>query len=104
MELGVGGAGHAFVAYGRVRGAKQRQQLGRAAPDVLVRLPPGLPDWLPTRARLRDGLVGSRLVLAPDGHAGRFCSAIGQLDQPLFSSVCGSVTRTPPLLRLRSAV
>src|SRR5713226_3804010 len=104
MEHCVGSAGHAFGAHRPGRGAKQRQQLGRAAPDVLVRLPPGLPDRLPTRARLRDGLVGPRLVLAPDGHAGRFRPAIGQLDHPLVCSVWGSVTRTMPLLRLRSAV
>src|SRR5438105_4828449 len=104
MEHHIRSIPHAFRAHGARRRPKQREQFGRAAADILVRVPLGLPDRLPTRARLRDGLVGARLVLAPDLHAGRFRPVIRQLDQPLFSSVWGSLTRTIPLLRLRSAV
>jgi len=83
---------------------EQGQQLGRPAADVLVRLPGRLADRLPARARLRDGLVGTGFILAPDRHPGRFGEPVRQLDEPLFSSVCGSTTRTTPALRLRCAV
>ena len=69
-----------------------------------MRLAQGLPDQLPTRPGVGDGLVRPRLILAVDGDPCRFRRAVRQLDQPLFASVCGSVTRTIPLLRLRSAV
>ena len=69
-----------------------------------MRLAPRVPDELPTRPGLRDGLIGTGFVLAPHGEPGRFCPPIRLFDQPLFASVSGSVTRTTPLLRLRSAV
>ena len=59
--------------------------------------PPGL-TWL------RNGLVRASLILAPHGNTYRFSDLIGQLDEPLFTSVFGSTTVTTPALRLRWAV
>ena len=54
---------HAFgadLASGR---AKERQQFGRAAPLVLVRLQRGMAFGLPRGPWLRDGLIGPRFIL-----------------------------------------
>src|SRR5215213_3153870 len=45
---------------------KQRQDLGRAAPDVFVRLRRWSPSRLPRHTRMRHGLKGTGLVLTPD--------------------------------------
>src|SRR4051812_34232458 len=101
MEHDIRRARDPFGAY-RARGwPKQREQLGRPAPDILMRLARRAADRCPPGARLRNGLVGAGLVLTPDREAGRFGQAVGHFDQPLFSSVCGSMTRTMPLLRFR---
>jgi len=69
-----------------------------------MRLTQRLALRLPGGAGLRDRLVGPGLILAPQRNTGRFCDAVGQIDQPLFCSVFGSVTVTTPALRLRGAV
>ncbi len=85
-------------------GTEQGQQLRRATTDVLVRLALRLALGLPGVTGLRDSLVRASLILAPQVDADRFGDAIGQVDQPLFSSVFGSTTVTTPALRLRWAV
>ena len=42
--------------------------------------------------------------LTPHGKTDTFSDVVGEFDQPLFSSVCGSTTVTTPALRLRCAV
>ena len=59
--------------------------------------PPGLTG-------LWDGLVRTGLILTPHGDTYGFGHSIGQFDEPLFTSVCGSTTVTTPALRFRSAV
>src|SRR5579864_37757 len=67
-----------------------------------------LPKWLALRSpgltRLRDRLVRSGLILTPHGKAFSFSDVVGEFDEPLFSSVWGSMTVTTPVLRLRCAV
>jgi hypothetical protein len=58
----------------------------------------------PGLARLRDRLVRPSLILAPQRDTDRFCDTVGQVDQPLFLSVFGSVTVTTPAFRFRCAV
>ena len=54
------------------RRAEERQQLGRAAPDVLVRAGAAAGRiGRPAQPRLRDRLVWPGFILAPDRHAGR---------------------------------
>src|SRR5215217_5496050 len=45
---------------------EQGQDLGRAAPDVFVRLRRWSPSRLPRHTRMRHGLKGTGLVLTPD--------------------------------------
>jgi hypothetical protein len=107
MEHRVGGTRHAFRPHFAGHRAEQGQQLGRATPDGLVRLTRRLPTRLPTLAWVRDGLVGAGLILAPERHCrllGLPIRPVRLLDQPLFSSVRGSLTCTIPVLRLRWAV
>ena len=59
---------------------------------------------LPGLTWLRNCLIRASLILAPQCDAHRFGDVIGQVDQPLFSSVFGSTTVTTPDLRLRWAV
>ena len=104
VQDGIRRAGHALgtnLASGRT---EQRQQLGRAAADVLVRVALRVPRWLPGLTRLRHRLIRAGLILAPQRDADSFGNAIGQVDQPLFASVFGSTTVTTPALRLRCAV
>lgn len=86
------------------RGSEQRQQLGRAATDILVRLTGRLSLRLPGRPWLRDRLVRPGLILVPDRNASQLAQSVRLLDQPLFSSACGSWTSTVPALRLRFTV
>ena len=67
---------------------------------LAVRLALGLPGL----TGLGHGLIRASLILAPQCDAHRFGDVIGQVDQPLFSSVFGSTTVTTPDLRLRWAV
>ena len=100
MQDGVGGPRHGLrphLAGGR---PEQRQQLGGAAADVLVRAVGRVPDRLPGGAGLRDGLVRAGFVLAPDRDAQRLGRAVGPLDHPLFAAVAGSTTVTTPALAL----
>ena len=96
--------GHSFGTHLAGRWTEQGQQLGCAATDVLVRLAPRASLRLPGLASLGHGLIRASLILTPQRDAHRFGHAIGQFDQPLFTSVFGSVTVTTPALRLRCAV
>jgi len=59
--------------------------------------PPGLTG-------LRNGLVRTCLILTPHGNPDGLGYSVGEFDEPLFTSVCGSTTVTTPALRLRCAV
>lgn len=104
MEHGIGRARHPCGPHRAGGRPKEGQQLDRPAPDILVRLAGGLPDWLPTRSWLGDDLVRPRFIFTPDREPQRLAQAVGLLDQPLFASVSGSRTVTVPLLRWRWAV
>src|SRR3989440_3794457 len=96
--------GHALgthVAGGR---AEQGQEFGCAAADVLMRLAKRLALRSPGLTGLRDGLVRAGLILTPHGNPYAFSDVVGEFDEPLFTSVCGSMTVTTPALRLRCAV
>jgi len=69
-----------------------------------VRLAARLALGLPGLTGLGHGLIRASLILAPQWDAHRFGDVIGQVDEPLFSSVFGSTTVTTPDLRLRWAV
>lgn len=85
-------------------GSKQRQQLGRSSPDVLVGLQRRLAHLLPRMARLWNGLVGSGLILAPNGYAPGLPTPIRLLDHPFFCWAWGSLTVTLPALRFRTTL
>src|SRR6266542_5787333 len=104
MQHDVRCVGHAFGAHLASGRAEQGQQLGRAAADVLMWLAKWLSRRSPGLTRLWDGLVRTCFVLAPHGNADGFTNVVGEFDQPLFTSVCGSTTVTTPALRLRCAV
>ena len=53
---------------------------------------------------LRDRLVRAGLILTPHRKTYTFGDVVGEFDEPLFSSVFGSMTVTTPDLRLRWAV
>src|SRR5215213_86252 len=99
---------------------KQRQDLGRAAPDVFVRLRRWSPSRLPRHTRMRHGLKGTGLVLTPDREPklrqSPSCARAqaapepklrpqrgGLLDQLFWARASGSRTRTTPCLRRRIA-
>ena len=104
IEHGIGRVRDAFRPHLTGGRTEQGQQLDGPTPDVLVRPEDRLPDWRPRHAGLRNDLVGSGLVLAPERQTGRLGEPVRQLDGPLFSSVCGSTTSTTPALRFRCAV
>lgn len=97
-------SGYAFGPHLAGCGTEQRQQLGCTAANVLVRLAHRLALRSPGLAWLGNGLVWTSFILTPDGNTREFSGAIGQFDQPLFTSVSGSTTVTTPALRLRCAV
>jgi len=104
VQHDIGGAGDAPGTQGTGGRAKERQQFGGAAAEILVGLARWLGLGLPGRAALRDGLVGSRLILAEQRNPCSLRLAVRSLNQPLFCSVCGSTTVTGPLVRCRTAV
>ena len=69
-----------------------------------MRLTNRLPLGPPGLTRLRNGLVRACLILAPHRNTYGFRDVVGEFDEPLFTSVCGSTTVTTPVLRLRCAV
>jgi hypothetical protein len=72
MEDDVRRVGDALGAQFTGGRAEQRQQLGGPAAHVLMRLTRGRTDRCPGGPRLRDRLVRTGLVLAPDGQPRRF--------------------------------
>ena len=96
--------GHALRTHLAGGGPKQGQEFGRATADVLMRLATRLALGLPGLARLRNSLVRACFILTPHGNTYAFSDVVGEFDEPLFTSVCGSTTVTTPALRLRCAV
>ena len=80
---------------------EQGQDLGRAAPDVFVRLGRRSPSRLPRHTGMRHGLKGTGLVLTPDREPKLRPQRVGLLDQLFFATASGSLTRTTPCLRWR---
>src|SRR4051794_19799303 len=81
----------------------QGQDLGRAAPDVFVRLLGRSPARLPGWTRMRHGLKRPRLVLTPERERKLRPQRVGLLDQLFLARASGSLTRTTPCLRWRIA-
>src|SRR4051812_7443516 len=82
---------------------EQGQDLGRAAADILVRLGGRVALRLPRRTRMWNGLERTGLVLTPDGEPLLGSLRVGLLDQLFLADASGSLTRTKPSLRCRSA-
>src|SRR3954451_19078378 len=82
-------------------GMEQGQDLGRAAPDVFVRLLGRVFARLPRHAGMRHGLKRPRLVLTPDREPKLRAQRVGLLNQLFLARASGSRTRTTPCLRLR---
>src|SRR5215218_9819254 len=80
---------------------EQGQDLGRAAPDVFVRLEGRSPSWLPRHPGMRHGLKGAGLVLTPDRGPKLPPQRVALLDQFFLARASGSRTRTTPCWRLR---
>jgi len=104
MQDRIAATPHPIAAHFSRRGAEERQQFRRTGADILVGLPQRIAFRLLALARIRHRLIRPRLILAPDRNPRCFRTPVRQLDQPLFSSVCGSTTVTTPLLRTRCAV
>jgi hypothetical protein len=58
------------AAHLTARRMKQRQEFGRAATDILVRLSSGFSFGLPGAPFIRNGLVGTGFIFVPDRNAG----------------------------------
>src|SRR3954470_22738557 len=82
---------------------EQGQDLGRAAPDVFVRLRRWSPSRLPRHTSMRDGLKGTLLLLTPEREPKLRPQRVGLLDQLFLARASGSRTRTTPCLRRRIA-
>src|SRR5829696_6238023 len=80
---------------------EQGQDLGRATPDVFVRLLGRVFARLPRHTGMWHGLKRPGLVLAPDRQPKLSVQRIGLLDQPLFAAVSGSTRVTVPCSRRR---
>src|SRR3982750_707734 len=80
---------------------EQGQDLGRAAPDVFVRLRRWSPPRVPRPTSMRHGLKGTGLVLTPDREPKLRPQRVGLLDRLFLARASGSRTRTTPCLRLR---
>jgi hypothetical protein len=59
---------------------------------------------MPSRSRLRNGLIGASLILTAQRYSASFCLGIGRFNQTLFSPARGSWTVTGLPARLRTAV
>jgi hypothetical protein len=103
MQNQIGAAGHAFDTHVAARRVKKGQQLGGAIAHILVRLADGLSTGLPTGSWIRASLIGSGLILRPNGQSQPFAQLIGAFDQLFLAVVSASLTVTWPPLRLRSA-
>ena len=84
MQDRVGAAADRLEVHLAAGGMEQGQDLAGAAPDILVRPGRGAASRPPAAARLRHGLEGTGLVLAPDRQAEGGAERVGPLDQPLF--------------------
>src|SRR5215207_4679470 len=80
---------------------EQGQDLGRAAPDVFMRLGGRSPLWLPRPTRMRHRLKRPGLVLTPDREPKLRPQRVGLLNQLFLAIVSGSLTLTTPCLRWR---
>ena len=69
MENDIMTAGDAFHAYLPGRRVKQGQQLGRAIAEILMGLTLGLTRWAPVMTRIRDSLIGTGFIFAPDSQS-----------------------------------
>src|SRR5712672_1578421 len=82
---------------------EQREHLGRAMPNVFMRITSRLTDGLPTDTWLGDGLVRTSFVHTPHRQSHPLALGNGLLDQAFFALASGSWTSTSPRLRLRMA-
>jgi hypothetical protein len=69
------------------RGSQQGEQFGRLASHILVRPTRGLTFGLPRGARLRDTLIGTAFIFAPQLQAEPLGDHIGALNHRFFSCV-----------------
>src|SRR5437763_2699547 len=67
--------------------SKQRQQFAGLAPKVLMVLAVRLSLWLKGGARMRNGLIRTRLIFTPQRQTQTLCQHIGSLNHRFFSCV-----------------
>ena len=84
MQDGVGGLIHRLPAHLPRGGTEQGEQLGGAAPHILMGLARGVTSGLPGLPWVRDGLVGTGFIFAPHLQAQRLSAPIGPCDEFLF--------------------
>src|SRR3954447_10148357 len=70
-------------------------------PRMYLRLRRRSPSRMPRHTRMRHGLKGTGLVLAPDREPKLGAERVGLLNQLFLAIASGSLTRTTPCLRLR---
>ena len=87
-----------------VRRMKERQHFDGTIPDILMRLTGRFAFRLPSGSRVGHGRERSGLVAAPDRQSQTLAQKVSLFDQLFLAWVSGSVTRTVPLLRLRTTV
>ena len=104
VEHRVGAGRHALQADPAVGRVEQREDLGRAVAEVLVRLARRLALGLPGRAGMGHRLERPGLVGAPDRQAHRLPQRGRRPRSTFFGPASGSVTTAAPALRRRRAV
>jgi hypothetical protein len=105
MQNGVGGALHRFGSQFSGHRAKQGQQFGGIASEVLMVLSNWLSFGLPGWPSLGNGLIGPCFIFTPDLQSQPFSLQVRSLNDRFFSCVKGSwLCSTVPSLRLRKVV
>ena len=77
MQDHIGSREHSFGTHLASRRAKQRQQFRRTSTRILM----GQPEWVslqvPVCSRLRNSLIRSRFILAPEFYSSGLRDAVG---------------------------
>jgi hypothetical protein len=69
MQDRVGRSLHRLSTHLSARRMEQRQEFGGSSPDIFMRTPRRFALRLPGSAGLRDRLIGTGFILAPNGNA-----------------------------------
>jgi hypothetical protein len=100
----IGTGSDAFDTNLSCRRVEEREQFGSPVLGVFMGLFPGFSFWLPMVPKVGNRLIGSCLILCPDGQPLLLGYGVGLLNQVFFPVASRSVTSTGPLLRTRIAL